>query len=100
MYLTGTAKLFIDGDLILDTENSGSQLYTGLQSNVSGKATSAISKPVRLAAGKRVSIRIEWSSTDRIKERFLGYDGPMFHLNWESPMHDRLAIPTRFLYPK
>jgi len=100
IYLTGTAKLYIDGKLLLDTEKSSGPLYTGLQPNISGNAAMAISKPIRLNVGQRVPIRIEWNSSGSIKERFLGYDGPMFHLHWESPMHDRLAIPTRYMYPE
>lgn len=58
-----------------------------------------LSDPVRLKGGVRIPIRIEWKSSGTICEKFLGYTGPMFHLNWETPVHDRLAIPTRFLYP-
>ena len=100
IYLTGTVKLYLDGKLLLDSKQSSRPLYKGLQSNMSGKASVVLSKAVRLPAGKRVQIRIEWNSTGRIRERFLGYNGPMFHLHWESPMHDRLAIPTRYMYAK
>ena len=99
MYLTGAAKLYLDGKLVLDTAASNTNLFKGYQHNISGDAKLGLSDPVRLRGGIRVPIRIEWKSTGKISERFLGYSGPMFHLNWESPMHDRLAIPTRRLYP-
>ncbi len=100
IYLTGAAKLFLAGELLIDTAKSGKSLFKGLQSNLSGNPVYAISKPVRLNAGTTVPIRIEWNSAGKVKERFLGYDGPMFHLHWESPVHDRLAIPTKYMYPK
>ncbi len=99
MYLTGSARLYLDDRLILDTTESGSNLFKGYQHNVSGDAAMATSAPVRLQGGTRIPIRIEWNSSGIISEQYLGYRGPMFHLNWESPMHDRLAVPTKYLYP-
>ncbi len=100
IYLTGQAKLYIAGKLILDTKASSKPLFKGHQANISGSPIVSVSDAIQLQAGARVPIRIEWNSSGKIKERFLGYDGPMFHLHWESPMHDRLTIPIRYLYPK
>lgn len=47
IYLTGTARLYIGGKLLLDTKKTGRPLYTGLQSHISGNATAAVSNPIR-----------------------------------------------------
>jgi hypothetical protein len=83
-YLTGKADVWINKQLVLEARSSSSEA----------------SKPIRLTAGKKVPLRIEYQSTERAKTQFSGYDGPLFHLNWESLTRDRWSIPPDCLYPK
>ena len=82
VYLTGSVKIWVNGELVLET----------------AEGRTALSKPVRLQAGKRVSLKIEYRSSSVVKTQFSGYHGPLFHLHWESRTLDRLAIPMAYLY--
>jgi hypothetical protein len=76
IYARGGARLWIDGKQIIHSWNE-----------VTPRVESF---PVRLVAGKRYAIQLDYTTSQ---------DQPAVSLNWESPSFDRERIPTRFLSP-
>jgi hypothetical protein len=72
----GRSRLWVDGRQIIHGWNDA----LGLR----------ISKPLKLQAGKRYAIRLDFST---------GAPQPECSLNWESFSVDRQRIPRRYLYP-
>jgi len=73
--LTGTVKVWIDGQLVIEaSQNNGT----------------AQSAPIEMIAGRKTPIEVQFISNS---------DKPLLQLYWESMIQDRLTVPTAALYP-
>ncbi|MFW5856612.1 MAG: PA14 domain-containing protein [Planctomycetota bacterium] len=76
VYSRGGVRLWLDGELIVRGWNPA--------------GTRRESAPVRLEAGRRYTVQLDFYSKQH---------QPAVSLNWESPTLDRQRIPTEHLYP-
>jgi len=72
----GRTRLWVDGRQIIHGWNEGLNLR--------------VSQPVKLQAGRRYALRLDFSTTS---------PQPACSLNWESFSVDRQRIPSQYLYP-
>jgi len=75
-YARGGVRLWIDGKQVLYSWNE-----------VTPRSES---DPVRLVAGERYRIQLDFTTTQA---------NPAVSLNWESTVLDRMRVPARYLYP-
>jgi hypothetical protein len=75
-YAVGGARLWVDGEQVVSAWE-GSQVQH-------------VSNPVRLTAGERYAVRLEYRATSAY---------PALSLNWDSFTQERERIPTAYLYP-
>lgn len=75
VYARGGARLWIDGELIVDEWD--------------GKEGRYESEPMAMTPGERVRVRLEYRTSS---------DKPACSLNWDSFSRDRERIPTQYLY--
>ncbi|MGK7901112.1 MAG: PA14 domain-containing protein [Hormoscilla sp.] len=75
MGLTGTVKIWIDGQLAIEASHNN------------GTAQSAA---FEMIGGRKTPIKVQFISNS---------DNPLLQLYWESMIQDRLTVPTAALYP-
>lgn len=76
IYARGGVRLWINGYLIINSWNQSTERFE--------------SAPVRLVAGERYSVQLDYESAEVQSS---------LSLNWESRSLDRARIPSEFLYP-
>jgi hypothetical protein len=90
LYAVGSAKLWVGERLILDNARLGGDDQNRQQA-LNGQNWKAFSRPVRLEAGRKIPLRVEWEGEIGKGE---------IHLCWESLSQQIEHIPASCLYPE
>ena len=96
-YQRGRTRLWIDGELVIDgwdeereSRQRDLRMVDSQPARRWGKMAKVWeSKPIRLEAGRRYSIRLEYATT---------HEKPTCSLIWESPTREKEHVPTKYLY--
>ncbi|HUW31100.1 MAG TPA: PA14 domain-containing protein [Planctomycetota bacterium] len=93
-YAKDGARLWLDGNPIIDAwkDYAGERWY---HYTYNENFTKTLSKPVRLQAGRKYPIKLEYYKGAAFKDN----NESRIQLNWESPTRQRQIVPKEFLYP-